>query len=295
MPTNIYPKQNSLVDKPFLSLAMLMCLFVFMLTVTALIVQFISAKMANQVAMLRIGAILQDILVFILPALATAMLSTRLPARLLAIEKFPPLPVVLVAIATMIFSIPAMNAVVEWNNSIELPESMAPIMEQMRAMEDAASQSIQKMIGGSGVGSLIMSILIIGIFAGFSEEIFFRGAMQRLLGCRLGVHAAVWTTAIVFSLVHLQFFGFVPRMILGAFFGYLLVWSGSLWLAVIAHAFNNSLVVVFQWLQNSGTISTDINKVGVESASGSNIVLCIASILLVVAGIYTLRKLTLSK
>ena len=104
----------------------------------------------------------------------------------------------------------------------------------------------RQLMGTDTIGSIIMSILIIGLLAGFSEN-FFRGALQRLLSTAgRNIHVAVWLTAFIFSAVHMQFYGFVPRMLLGAMFGYMAVWSGSLWIAVIAHATNNSLVVIAQ-------------------------------------------------
>ena len=71
---------------------------------------------------------------------------------------------------------------------------------------------------------------------------------------RLGKHAVVWITAILFSAFHLQFYGFVPRMLLGVWLGYLFVWTGSLWVSIIAHTLNNSTVVGMSYLSNKGVI-----------------------------------------
>ncbi|MDE6391000.1 MAG: CPBP family intramembrane metalloprotease, partial [Duncaniella sp.] len=94
-------------------------------------------------------------------------------------------------------------------------------------------------------GSTIASILIVGVLAGLSEELYFRGALQRLLATSpLGAHTAVWVTATLFSLMHMQFYGLVPRILLGALFGYLFLWTGSIWLPVIIHALNNSIYIL---------------------------------------------------
>ena len=77
-------------------------------------------------------------------------------------------------------------------------------------------------------------------------------------------HFAVWTAAVIFSLLHFQFYGFVPRVLLGAFFGYAFLWSGSLWVPVIGHALNNSAVVVSTYLVQNGIIDTDLSAVGAE-------------------------------
>jgi uncharacterized protein len=58
------------------------------------------------------------------------------------------------------------------------------------------------------------------------------------------VHAAVWLTAIVFSVIHFQFYGFLPRVLLGALLGYLVIWTGSIWASILAHFANNALAFV---------------------------------------------------
>ena len=108
------------------------------------------------------------------------------------------------------------------------------------------------------MGGLIASVFVVGLMAGLSEEFLFRGAMLRTMqDSRWGKHAVVWIVAIVFSAFHLQFYGFFPRMVLGLWLGYLLVWTGSLWVPIIAHTLNNSTVVVFSYLANKGVVPAD--------------------------------------
>ena len=104
-------------------------------------------------------------------------------------------------------------------------------------------------------------------WTGLGEEMFFRGALQRI--CCDGMrrrHLAVWTAAFVFSTLHFQFFGFVPRLVLGAFFGYAYLWSGSLWVPVIGHALNNSAVVAFMWMGNNSIDVAAMGEAGSQSA-----------------------------
>jgi membrane protease YdiL (CAAX protease family) len=131
---------------------------------------------------------------------------------------------------------------------------MAAIEAALRSMEDNASNSVEMMLGPNTIGNLIISVLIVGLLAGFSEELFFRGALQRLLSSRLSTSAAIWTAAVIFSAMHFQFFGFVPRMLLGAYLGYLLVWSGSIWLPAAVHAFNNIMFIVLRYTTGNGDV-----------------------------------------
>lgn len=228
-----------------LGIGILISTCIFMLLVTGFIGAFLGARMSDLTAATRILAVLQDILVFMFPALLTAMLVTKLPATLLQVDCRPGISFVVVTLIAAIVAIPVMNLVIAWNADITLPESWSGFYEWSKAMEDQAQASAQLLIGGDGIGSFLIGVCIVGILAPLTEELFFRGALQRLmLATRLNAHVAIWITAFIFSLFHMQFFGFVPRLLLGAFFGYAAYWSGSLWTSVIAHVFNNTLVVV---------------------------------------------------
>ena len=139
--------------------------------------------------------------------------------------------------------------------------------------------------------SLIFSVLIVGIFAGFSEELFFRGAFQRLLSSgNMNCHAAIWLTAFVFSATHLQFYGFFPRMFLGAYFGYLLYWSRCLWVPVIVHITNNVLYIVGYRLTSGGNSDLNINNVG-----ANNIALVLVSLVFTSLCLYCLYRMSFKK
>jgi membrane protease YdiL (CAAX protease family) len=271
-------------------LAFFACITAFCLIVTSVIVGFISYKAGtSSVPMMRIAAVLQDVFLFIVPALVTAILITRLPATFLAVDKKPKGLSIVIAIATMIVSIPAMNALITFNEGIHLPESMSALEAAMRQAEAAAQQSVATLLGGDTIGSLVVSVLIVGVLAGFSEELFFRGTFLRLLTTgNVNKHVAIWVVAFVFSAMHMQFYGFMPRMLLGAFFGYMMCWSGSLWLPIIMHVLNNSIYIIGEWSASGEDVS--INTFGAE-----NILAIIISTVLTVAGLYTLRKSLISK
>lgn len=234
-------------------------------------------------AMMRIATVIQDVFMLILPAVVTAMIITRKPAALLAIDSKPSLRVILLAIGVLAVSSPVMSFIIEWNANLHLPESLSGLENILRAMEDSASQSLSLMMGGHTPINLIINILIIGIMAGLSEELLFRGALQRILiSTKMSTHLAIWISAILFSTVHFQIFGFVPRMLLGAFFGYMLLWSGSLWLPILLHALNNTLYVCLQYFTGNG--EPDMGSAG---SSWAGITL---SLILTVLGLYLIYK-----
>lgn len=212
-------------------------------------------------ARLRIATVIQDVIIFVLPALATAMIITRRPATFLAVDAKPDWVSVALTVAALLASVPAMNMIIAWNEHLTLPGSMGALEAWMRSSEQSARDMVRMLMSGTSVGSLVLAILIMGVLAGFSEELFFRGTLQRLMSTTpVNAHVAIWVTAIIFSAIHMQFFGFVPRLLLGAFFGYLVWWSGSLWLAVIAHVTNNICASAGMWLSESG--SANLNEIG---------------------------------
>ncbi len=124
--------------------------------------------------------------------------------------------------------------------------------------------------------------------AALSEELFFRGLIQRSMQnvCK-NVHVAVWVTAILFSAFHMQFYGFLPRMLMGAYLGYLFLWSGSLWVSIMAHFVNNGMAVLLIWLANRGKISVDADKVGIQD---NEWIVVLTSILMVAASLLLIYR-----
>lgn len=284
---NIKPTQLSFGKK----IGLFLCLWLFATIIGSFIVGFITLKFgANSTPALRIATILQDVIIFILPAIATAMLITRLPATFLAIDKTSKYKNYLLTILTMLVSIPAMNFIIEWNASMQFPESIKGLENWMRNSENNAAIMVKTLLGQPDIPNLLMSILIVGVLAGLSEELFFRGALQKILLSKpMNIHIAIWVTAFIFSAIHMQFYGFIPRLLLGAFFGYLVVWSGSLWLPIVAHAFNNITTVFVTWLYNKGCIDSDPNQLG-ASMTPLDTTIAITSVIATIGMIIYLKK-----
>lgn len=197
---------------------------------------------------LRVATVIQDMMLFVLPSVFIAMKVADRPASLLAVDRWFSARMLILAILAMVLSIPFMNALVVWNEGIVLPDSLSGLELWLKRNEESAQDSVKVLLGGDSIGDLVVSMLIVSVLAAFSEELFFRGAMQRLMASGpLSPHAAIWLTAFIFSAFHMQFYGFFPRLLLGAYFGYLLWWTHSVWVPVIIHMVNNGIVVYMMW------------------------------------------------
>lgn len=242
-------KKSDLVLSLPQRLLLLGCVFVICYLITAGLMYVLTRLLSgNALGAVRIAAVLQDVLMFIIPALVTALLVTRRPAQLLCLLRTPSLGAIIGVGALLLVSIPVQEAVIYWNANISPPDSLHRLEEMARHYEDAAGEAMRMLMQGTSAGTLVVNILVVGIFAGFSEELLFRGCFQRLLTTGgVNAHVAVWTVAFFFSAMHFQLFGFVPRLLLGAYFGYLLLWTRSLWVPVTAHVLNNILYTVTAW------------------------------------------------
>lgn len=262
-----------------------------MLVVAGVLAYFITgAEPTTQ--RLRVATILQDVLLFIVPPIITAIIACRVPARLLLLNRLDSRWGIVAVVVAMVVSVPMMNWIVSVNEAMQLPMWLSPMEAWMKASEAAAASNVAILMGDDSIGSLVMNLLIVGVLAGFSEEIFFRGGLQQILISRpMNPHAAIWTTAVVFSAFHFQFYGYVPRLLLGAYFGYLAWWSRSLWLPVLAHVLNNSVVVVTSWMQKRGCDTEMINTIGTNSDDSSYIATIVVSALLTALTIYTIYRI----
>ncbi len=283
------------IQRPGAALAILFGTFFFFLCIFSLATGLIMPHVSDAVISMRLLTFFQALFLFIVPALVTAVLATRLPATMLAIDRCPRLVPTLFVIATIIVAIPAMDSIIAWNAGIHLPDSMSGIEQALRTMEDSAASATSLLMGSDTIGSLIVTILIVGIMAGLSEELFFRGALQQTLtSTRLNRHAAVWIAALIFSFMHFQFFGFIPRLLLGAFFGYILLWGNNLWYCIIAHATNNILATITMWQTThskapGAVINPDTIALNIDSAL-PQIPLVIASVILTTLALILLKR-----
>lgn len=246
--------------------------------ITSLLIGFVIKIFGMTEPSTRILAVIQDLVLFMLPALVTAMLITRLPATFLMIDRRPELKLLMWGLLALVFSIPAMETIIAWNNQLQLPPALE---EQLRQAEMQAQQMIEVMLGGHNVGSLVMGILLVGMLAPLAEELFFRGCLQRLFTTGgMNIHLAVWITAIIFSAMHGQVYGFVPRMLLGALFGYAAVWSRSLWVPVLMHALNNTLYVIGRYI---GQANSSLSLPETTALTTGTLLIAAASLLLTAA------------
>lgn len=164
------------------------------------------------------------------------------------------LPVLLLVLAFM----PVNEIFVKMNENMQLPQSLGGVQSWMKEMEESTAALTKFLTEFSTFQQFIIAFIVIAVFAGVGEELIFRGILQNLFIKKFNnIHTGIWLSAIIFSTIHFQFYGFIPRMLLGAVFGYLYVWTGNLWVPIIAHIANNGLIVLATYLHTIGVLNID--------------------------------------
>ncbi|MCC9165267.1 CPBP family intramembrane glutamic endopeptidase [Pontibacter harenae] len=173
----------------------------------------------------------------------------------------PMLGLVLLSGLLIILIMPVNSVIIDWNVNFDFPDFMRGFEQWTRAKEEELAE-LTKLIANFGTETrLFLGLLVIAVIPAIGEELVFRGVVQRQLYRWVdNQHVAIWLAAIVFSAIHVQFFGFVPRVILGALFGYLYFWSGRIIVPMVAHFVNNGFTVFLLYLQQTGRIDVDVES-----------------------------------
>lgn len=227
------------------------------LTLVAMVIWTVVFQGSQSTESLKWLQFLQTIGTFLLPPILCACLwdEHHRPFNWLKMNGNPDGRLALLAVAIMVCAIPAINLLADLNGRIHLPECMAVWEAKMRAMEDAAYALTQRFLQAENLGMLVGNIVLMALLPAFAEELSFRGTLQQLLGNK---HVAIWITAVIFSAIHMQFYGFIPRMLMGAMFGYVFVWTGSLWIPILMHFTNNGIAVLAYYITADDTASQTI-------------------------------------
>jgi membrane protease YdiL (CAAX protease family) len=190
------------------------------------------------------------------------------------VKAFNPLLVPFVLVL-MISFIVVDSVIIEWNSNLTFPSFLKGFEDWARSFETKAGEVTKFLTTFDSFGDFVIGMIVIAVLPGIGEELVFRGFLQPTLHrATNNIHVAIWFSAILFSAIHMQFFGFVPRMLLGALFGYLYYWSGNLFIPMLAHFINNGLSVIGIYLYQQGKIPVDIEDT--EAAPWPLVIICAA-------------------
>ncbi|OWY24421.1 CPBP family intramembrane metalloprotease [Sphingobacteriales bacterium UPWRP_1] len=222
----------------------------------------------QNIALLKILQLITTIGVFLVPALLFARLKNNSVAAYLRMQEGITFKTAALAAMVTVSALPVMAFVMEQNQSLSMPGFLKGLEYWMREMEDSAEKLTYAFLEMNSPLQLFINLLLIALLPALGEELLFRGCLQQLLTeWTQKPHKAIFITAALFSAIHFQFFGFVPRMLIGVFLGYLFYWSGNLWYAVLGHFINNALQVVVYYFTQTDIASSELKPVEALPAS----------------------------
>lgn len=203
----------------------------------------------------------QQLGLFLTPALLLAITEGRKPQHFYGMA-MPKANLMVIVLLIMACSIPVMGLVNELNQQMQLPSFLKGLQQWMRRLEDEGEKTTLALLKMGSFGQYLINLLVVAVVPAICEEFIFRGGLQRTFVRWIkNPHVAIWTSAFIFSSIHFQFFGFFPRLLLGAGFGYIYFWTRSIWYTVFAHFLNNGFAVsmAFYFQQNKQPINQDEN------------------------------------
>lgn len=280
-----YPiiKKTNRLERIFIIAALIIIGLILSLVVST--ITTIANGSFTELSVLRIVQISSQIFTFILPSILYALLVKEKPIASLGFNKVK-IYWLLLGVAMMYAILPLNNVFTEWNAGLKLPESMRNLEELMKSMQNAASEATEKMLNVNSISGLIINIIMIAGLAALSEELLFRSLLQTsLIKICKNAHVGIIIASAIFSFIHFEFYGFLPRFVLGLLLGYMFYFSGSIWVPMLMHFANNVTAVIIYYLNNKG-----ITNINVDTFGQTNTPILLASIISIIVLFYFAKK-----
>ena len=245
-------------------------MYLIILSISSLIGVAISAlfTLAGDTGM-KLGQGFSSFMMFVVPPIVFYFI-TRYDDQLEALGlRSPAEPqwIILIGVVLMFVSLPVTNQLARWNESMTFTADFKELEDYLKMLEDTATAATEKMLNVDTFGGLLLNLLVIALIPAIGEELTFRGVLQQGLMRKMNPHVAIFITAAIFSFIHFQFYGFLPRMFLGLLLGYMFYITGSLWTSILMHFVNNGTAVLLYYLNHKDIINIDPEHFGEVSIS----------------------------
>lgn len=227
---------------------------------------------------LRFMQISSQIFTFVLPPIVYALLIKENPFKSLGFNKTT-ITWLFLGVAMMYAILPLNSVFAEWNANIKFPDSMTDFERLLQDMQERATEIMERFVNVTSIGGLILNLFMIAGLAALGEELLFRSIIQTsLIKVCKNAHIGIIIASAIFSIIHMEFYGLLPRFVLGMLLGYMYYYSRSIWIPIAMHFANNGTIVFLYYLNNIGTTNIDV-----EGFGKTNIFVLILSIIAMIA------------
>jgi CAAX amino terminal protease family. len=262
-------------------------IYLFILLISSLIgllfTTLVTSTMGAGTNTIKLTQAISSTMMFICPPFVFYLLTKNKPIQELGFRKVDKLSVIFAATCIMFVALPIINLLTTWNESMQLPKAFATAEKMMKEMEDKAAVLTEQMLNVTTIGGLLINILVMALIPAIGEELTFRSVIQQFLVKTFkNAHVGIFLAAFIFSAIHLQFYGFLPRMLLGLFLGYFFYCSKSIWVPILMHFLNNGTAVIIYYLNNIGKTQAEMDSFGSSQNVGIIVISAILTIGLLV-------------
>jgi CAAX protease family protein len=227
--------------------------------------------------------------IFVVPPFIISWLITKNWSSYFVFSKVKNWDLVFLGCIMMITALPVINFLGEFNASMKFPSFLYDFELKLKEAEHGAQLITDAFLNINSIGGLLINLLVMAVIPALGEEFLFRGVLQRIfVEWTKNVHWGIIITAIVFSGFHFQFYGFLPRMLLGVLLGYLMAYGKSIWLPVLAHFTNNAFAVIMSYVYRDSMKLENMESFG--SYEGTYIYVIVGLVLFSVMMYYFIRK-----
>lgn len=157
------------------------------------------------------------------------------------------------------------------NYYIEVWAKHSESINTLKSFFDSLNELVDKTYGNllraSSIPELLLVVLVVAVVPAVSEEVMFRGFIQRSFEMKIKPFIAAFLTAVFFSLYHFNPYGLIPLAVLGFYFGFAAYTSKTLLIPVLLHFLNNFTAVMLYYIIGS----EELIKSDVSAKSGEDL------------------------
>ncbi len=221
-----------------------------------------------QISILKVIQFASQLSIFVVPPMALWFIMRKQNPKFICLSKAPLGIHIILIISLFIVFVPFLEYTIVLNEGMSLGTYFSDLEEWMRNSQDLNDQMTTRFLAGTSASTLIVNLIIMAVMPAIGEELLFRGLIMNWFSKVISnIHINILITAIIFSAIHMQFYGFIPRMLLGMLLGYSVYWTKSLWAPILLHFINNGVTVVTFYYYNVNNPGEDIKDLATSSTN----------------------------
>jgi len=213
----------------------------------------------------RLMTIAGQLLFILLPGLLFAKLIYEDVGRIIRF-KYPELKhIILFSIGLLILT-PLLQSYLYLQNYFidllaESVESVKYLKDLLDNLDKLLESTYIRLLSFNNPFEALLVIVVVAVVPAVSEEVFFRGFVQKSFEHKLKPFLSALITAIFFGFYHFNPYGIIPLIALGVYFGYAAYATDSIFIPVILHFLNNFFAVVLFMIVGKESVATEYTAV----------------------------------